>query len=126
MAKKKKQGHWCYRCQMYRANEKFSDKGHARHLCKECNKDLKQVKRLRKHANKKALAAGLRPLKKAYPKTAQQVAGYLQITLKDFEMLQAQLQLEACAVTENLHDPMPLYDIDAIITVSDFIKNRDE
>ena len=29
-------GHWCWFCGRIRPNEKFSAKGHARHLCREC------------------------------------------------------------------------------------------
>lgn len=36
MAKKKQQGHYCRICGEYKANEKFSGKGHARHICKKC------------------------------------------------------------------------------------------
>lgn len=38
MAKKKKKhpGHYCRICGEYKANEKFSGKGHARHICKSC------------------------------------------------------------------------------------------
>lgn len=37
MAKKKKQtGHFCRVCHQYKANEKFSGKGHAKHICKVC------------------------------------------------------------------------------------------
>ena len=38
MAKKKKkqQGHYCRICGNYKANEKFSGKGHAQHICKSC------------------------------------------------------------------------------------------
>ena len=37
MAKKKKQqGQYCRICGEYKANEKFSGKGHARHICKKC------------------------------------------------------------------------------------------
>ena len=37
MAKKKKrQGHYCRICGEYKANEKFSGKGHAQHICKAC------------------------------------------------------------------------------------------
>ncbi|NDV93661.1 hypothetical protein D0T84_01845 [Dysgonomonas sp. 521] len=37
MAKKKKrQGHYCRICGEYKANERFSGKGHAKHICKEC------------------------------------------------------------------------------------------
>ena len=35
---KKKQGHYCKVCGSYRANEKFSGKGHAAHICKQCAK----------------------------------------------------------------------------------------
>lgn len=33
---KKKQGHYCKVCGCYRANEKFTGKGHAAHICKQC------------------------------------------------------------------------------------------
>ncbi|MEF9879564.1 MAG: hypothetical protein RR975_09045 [Clostridia bacterium] len=33
---KKKQGHYCKVCGCYLANEKFSGKGHAAHICKSC------------------------------------------------------------------------------------------
>ena len=32
----KRQGHYCKVCGEYRANEKFSGKGHAAHICKRC------------------------------------------------------------------------------------------
>jgi len=35
-AKKKPQGHYCYVCGEHKANEKFSGKGHANHICKAC------------------------------------------------------------------------------------------
>ena len=39
MAKKKKrQGHWCWYCRRVMSNERFSGKGHARHLCRECTR----------------------------------------------------------------------------------------
>ena len=31
-----KKGHYCKICGEYKANEKFSGKGHAAHICKEC------------------------------------------------------------------------------------------
>ena len=34
----KKQGHYCRICGEYKANEKFSGKGHAQHICKQCAK----------------------------------------------------------------------------------------
>lgn len=36
--KKKRHGHYCWSCDRYKANERFSGKGHARHLCRECAK----------------------------------------------------------------------------------------
>ena len=37
MGKKKKYGgHYCWVCKRIRANEKFSGKGHAKHICKDC------------------------------------------------------------------------------------------
>lgn len=38
MAKRKKRyrGHYCWCCDRIRPHEKFSGKGHARHLCKDC------------------------------------------------------------------------------------------
>lgn len=40
MPKKKRgrpQGHYCKVCGEYKANEKFSGKGHAAHICKDCS-----------------------------------------------------------------------------------------
>lgn len=45
MAKKRKQqGHYCRICGEYKANEKFSGKGHARHICKQCQSLPEEVK----------------------------------------------------------------------------------
>ncbi|PMC35753.1 hypothetical protein CJ195_18420 [Bacillus sp. UMB0899] len=33
---KKRSGHYCFGCDRYRANEKFSGKGHRQHICKDC------------------------------------------------------------------------------------------
>ena len=38
MAKRKPHGHFCKICGEYKANEKFSGKGHAAHICKACSK----------------------------------------------------------------------------------------
>jgi len=37
MAKKKRQGHYCRICGEHKSNEKFSEKGHSKHICKECD-----------------------------------------------------------------------------------------
>jgi hypothetical protein len=34
----KPHGHYCRSCRQYKANEKFSGRGHAAHICKECAK----------------------------------------------------------------------------------------
>lgn len=46
MAKKKKkqQGHYCRICGDYKANEKFSGKGHAQHICKSCMSAMRNGK----------------------------------------------------------------------------------
>src|SRR5208282_2570865 len=36
MSRKRYRGHYCWSCGRVRANEKFSGRGHARHLCKDC------------------------------------------------------------------------------------------
>jgi hypothetical protein len=36
--KHEQRGHWCWCCGSFLPNEKFSGKGHARHLCKQCAK----------------------------------------------------------------------------------------
>lgn len=43
--KKKVPGHYCRVCGRRRANEKFSGRGHARHSCKDCERELKRVSR---------------------------------------------------------------------------------
>lgn len=42
---KKKQGHYCKICGRYRANEKFSGKGHRQHICKDCKSSNKKAKK---------------------------------------------------------------------------------
>ena len=126
MGKKKKQGHFCKICQTYRANEKFSGKGHQRHICKVCNRELQQQKRIRKKANKRAIKAGLRPLKMDYPKTAQQAASYLQITLDTFHKACQTLDIEPCDITQDWQDTLPLYDIEALTAVHQFVEIESE
>jgi hypothetical protein len=41
----KRQGHFCKICQRYRANEKFGGRGHAQHICKDCQRALKATRR---------------------------------------------------------------------------------
>lgn len=44
----KKRGHYCHVCGRHRANEKFSDKGHAKHICKDCDREHRAKIRARK------------------------------------------------------------------------------
>lgn len=47
--KKKHRGHYCKICHEYKANEQFSGKGHAVHICKACSKlSVKQRKELQR------------------------------------------------------------------------------
>jgi 3-methyladenine DNA glycosylase AlkD len=52
---KKEHGHVCKICGRCRANEKFSGKGHAQHVCKDCAKEQRTPAR----AKRKASVAGL-------------------------------------------------------------------
>jgi len=117
---KKNQGHFCRICHRHRANEKFSGKGHRQHICKDCHREQQQQKRERKRANKKAHEAGLRPIKKDYPKDARQTASYLQISVEAFEVACQELALEPCAVNLDWDIPTPLYDMEAMIAVHHF------
>lgn len=47
-SKKRLPGHYCHVCGRQRANEKFSGKGHARHICKDCEKEQKRQARLKR------------------------------------------------------------------------------
>ena len=44
----KKRGHYCKVCGEYKANEKFSGKGHAAHICKTCAASKEQLSWLKK------------------------------------------------------------------------------
>jgi hypothetical protein len=34
-SRRKRRGHWCWACDRFRANERFTGRGHARHLCRD-------------------------------------------------------------------------------------------
>ena len=44
----KKHGHYCHVCGKHRANEKFSGKGHVKHICKDCDREHRAAIRARK------------------------------------------------------------------------------
>jgi hypothetical protein len=50
--KKKTRGHYCWVCDSILANEKFSGKGHAGHICKKCSKLSVEERNERKIINK--------------------------------------------------------------------------
>ncbi len=58
----KKQGdqHYCWGCGHTRAHEKFSGRGHARHLCKDCEKAQRQERRARRRGD--SATAGVNPV----------------------------------------------------------------
>ena len=45
----KPRGHYCWACDSYRANERFSGAGHAGHLCKDCQKLGSEELKFRQH-----------------------------------------------------------------------------
>ena len=48
---RKLRGHYCWACGRRRANEKFSGKGHAKHICKDCAREQRaEAKKKRKIA----------------------------------------------------------------------------
>jgi ribosome-binding protein aMBF1 (putative translation factor) len=50
MGKKKPAGHYCRICGRRRANEKFGGRGHALHICKDCQRELKREARQKSKA----------------------------------------------------------------------------
>ncbi len=61
MAKKKKRGHYCRICGASKPNEKFSGKGHAAHICKECSALPQERKNELQHINQIDRIAGKYP-----------------------------------------------------------------
>lgn len=60
--KKKHQGHYCRICGEYKANEKFSGQGHARHICKKCQSLPEDVKADKVRCNEVERAAFKYPM----------------------------------------------------------------
>jgi hypothetical protein len=54
---KQRRGHYCHVCCRYRANEKFSGKGHARHICKDCERERRRLARQRRKRSREAKEA---------------------------------------------------------------------
>ncbi|NUQ05114.1 MAG: hypothetical protein HUU31_14610 [Anaerolineae bacterium] len=55
--KKKVAGHYCRICGRHRANEKFGGRGHARHICKDCESAMKREERQKAKLNTDQLQA---------------------------------------------------------------------
>ena len=126
MAKKKKrQGHYCRMCGRYRANEKFSGKGHRQHVCKDCHREQQTEKRALKKARQRAAAVGLRPPKRT-DYTRLQAASYLQITPAAFDYRRKKLGVEHTGTYEGRNGVGYLYDIEAIITIFESMRSDDE
>ena len=91
MAKKKRQGHFCKICGETKANEKFSGKGHAAHICKQCAPLPIERKNESQRINKVA-----------------QIASKLRLTKEEWDLLEKysknkkypELQEYACDVLE--------------------------
>jgi hypothetical protein len=111
------QGHFCRICHTYRAHEKFSGQGHRQHICKDGHRERQVQQRARKHANKRALEAGVRPLKKSYPKNAKQAARYWQISLDTFALWREKLALAPCEVHPDAAETVALYDMEMIVAI---------
>jgi hypothetical protein len=114
---KKRQGHYCKVCGRYRANEKFSGKGHRQHICKDCNQERAAQKRDKKRAKHLATEAGL-PEPKHHPMTRCQAANYLGITPAAFDYRRKKLELESSATYEGRRGTGYLFDMKTIIAVS--------
>lgn len=56
MKKKNKHGWYCKICGRFRPNEKFSGKGHAQHICKDCQRQIHEEKLTKKQVLKKEKA----------------------------------------------------------------------
>ena len=123
MGKKKRQGHYCRGCGRYRANEKFSGKGHRQHLCKDCHRERQAQKRAKKRATKQAAEVGL-PAPKRYPMTRYQAASYLGITPAVFDARRKRLELESCDTYEGKQGIGYLYDMDTILAVYQMIQTE--
>ncbi|MFK2015597.1 hypothetical protein ACIXFS_02385 [Bacteroides fragilis] len=82
MAKKKKKhhGHYCRICGNYLPNEKFTGKGHARHICKSCQSLPQEVQADMRRCNEVERAAFKYPMSRQdwelLEKYAKKIQGY--------------------------------------------------
>lgn len=142
MAKKKKRsGHYCRICGEYKANEKFTGKGHARHICKKCQSLPDEVKADMVRCNQVMRLFGKYPfarkdwelLEKYSKKYADKESGQLAQSILDDR--RNRYEDEKKEPLEMMDSPVPYseleeYDKDIIMefmaeTVSDFIYEKD-
>ncbi|MCL4876212.1 MAG: hypothetical protein KJ064_06125 [Anaerolineae bacterium] len=116
MSKQKQSGHYCRICGRQRANEKFSGKGHRIHVCKDCQREQEEKKRLLKKARQRAAEVGLRPPKRI-DYTRSQAASYLGITTAAFDYQCKKLGVEHTGMYEGRNGTGYLYDIETIIAI---------
>ena len=117
MAKKRKRrkqkGHYCKVCDQYKANEKFSGKGHNNHICKSCSK-LSQIQRNEKMRISKiekiqllgfCISKENQGLLKRYAKDKRynEAAEYAEMVLEEYDERMAQYA-EAKKQDEEFHD----------------------
>ncbi|MBZ0309938.1 MAG: hypothetical protein K8I82_28000, partial [Anaerolineae bacterium] len=114
---KKQQGHYCRMCGRYRANEKFSGKGHREHVCKDCHREQDAKKKLLKKVRQRAAEAGLRQPKRV-DFTRTQAASYLQISPSAFDYWRKKLNIDPCGTYEGSQGTGFLYDIESLILIS--------
>lgn len=142
MAKKKKHsGHYCKVCGEHMANEKFTGKGHARHVCKACQSLPDDVKADMVRCNDVMRLFGKYPfsrkdwelLEKYAKKYAKQESGQLAQSMLDDRRFTPEEETDK--PYEEMSEPVPYAELeeyakDIIIafvadTVSDFIYEKD-
>jgi len=121
MSKKKGQGHYCRVCGRHRANEKFSGKGHAQHICKDCAREQKATARQRRKDINATAEAGL-PKPRNNPMTKTQAASYLKITPAAFDYRRKKLGLEPSGTYQGKNGVGYLYSLETVIAVSEYGK----
>lgn len=98
MAKKRQQGHYCKICGERKANEKFSGKGHATHICKDCERlpierknELQYINRIGRIAEKYPRSRedwellNKYALNKRYPEAAEFARAVLEMSGRTFQ-----------------------------------------
>ena len=113
----KQTGHYCKICGRYRANERFSGKGHAAHICKQCAKlpaekrsvlqTLNRIENLPFYLSRdqRSWLEKMRKDKREEVRTAAEMA---------YEMRFARQEESGEDVNEDLEDLVELLELDAV------------